>query len=149
MEGAAERNRLTAAIRRPQPVGHRVRESTKAGIATCDIRVPNCVLEVTDAPLSISRSPSVIGQVDLGEPFVNAEIVQDGFAWRYPQHEFTAAEADAREHRRGLWAGSESGAALGVATSETAGIKGCSLIFLASAFLLAHAERHERRALRQ
>jgi endonuclease YncB( thermonuclease family) len=36
-------------------------------------------------------------------------MVQDGFAWRYVQYdkpgEFTAAEADAREHRRGLWAG--------------------------------------------
>jgi endonuclease YncB( thermonuclease family) len=35
-------------------------------------------------------------------------MVPDGFAWRYPQYdkpgEFTAAEADARERRRGLWA---------------------------------------------
>jgi endonuclease YncB( thermonuclease family) len=32
----------------------------------------------------------------------------DGFAWRCPQYdkpgEFTTAEANAREHRRGLWA---------------------------------------------
>jgi micrococcal nuclease len=49
----------------------------------------------------------VIGQVDLGERFINREMVQNGFAWRYPQYdkpgEFTSAEADAREHRRGLW----------------------------------------------
>jgi micrococcal nuclease len=35
-------------------------------------------------------------------------MVADGFAWRYVQYdkpgEFTAAEDDAREHRRGLWA---------------------------------------------
>jgi endonuclease YncB( thermonuclease family) len=35
-------------------------------------------------------------------------MVRDGFAWRYVTYdkpaEFTAAEADAREHRRGLWA---------------------------------------------
>jgi endonuclease YncB( thermonuclease family) len=44
----------------------------------------------------------------LGDRFVNMEMVRDGFAWRYPQYdkpgEFTAAEAGAREHRRGLWA---------------------------------------------
>jgi endonuclease YncB( thermonuclease family) len=49
----------------------------------------------------------VIGQVDVGERFINMEMVQDGFAWRYPQYdkpgEFTASEADARGHRRGLW----------------------------------------------
>jgi endonuclease YncB( thermonuclease family) len=36
------------------------------------------------------------------------EMVREGFAWRYVQYdragEFTAAEADAREHKRGLWA---------------------------------------------
>ena len=36
------------------------------------------------------------------------EMVRVGFAWRYETYdkpgEFTAAEADAREHRRGLWA---------------------------------------------
>ncbi len=36
------------------------------------------------------------------------EMVRDGFAWdRYVEYdepgEFTAAEADAREHQRGLW----------------------------------------------
>jgi len=35
-------------------------------------------------------------------------MVRDGSAWRYVQYdkpgEFTAAESDAREHRRGLWA---------------------------------------------
>ena len=40
--------------------------------------------------------------------FINMEMVRDGFAWRYVQYdkpgEFTAAEDEAREHRRGLWA---------------------------------------------
>jgi endonuclease YncB( thermonuclease family) len=44
----------------------------------------------------------------LGERFLNAGVVANGFAWGYMQYdkpgEFTAAEADAREHRRGLWA---------------------------------------------
>ena len=39
--------------------------------------------------------------------FINAEMVADGFAWRYVQYdksgEFAAAEAEARDHRRGLW----------------------------------------------
>ncbi|HEV3302485.1 MAG TPA: thermonuclease family protein [Planctomycetaceae bacterium] len=43
-----------------------------------------------------------------GDRFINMEMVADGFAWRYSQYdkpgEFVAAEADAREHRRGLWA---------------------------------------------
>jgi micrococcal nuclease len=45
-----------------------------------------------------------MGQVDLGERIINAGMVRDGLASRYPQHEFAAAEADACEHWRGLWA---------------------------------------------
>ncbi|HEV3303786.1 MAG TPA: thermonuclease family protein [Planctomycetaceae bacterium] len=48
----------------------------------------------------------------LGERFVNMEMVRDGFAWRYVTYDkpgqFTAAEADAREHHRGLWADKDS-----------------------------------------
>ena len=48
------------------------------------------------------------GRIFLGEHFINTEMVRDGFAWRYGQYdkpgEFTSAENDAREHRRGLWA---------------------------------------------
>ncbi len=50
----------------------------------------------------------------------------DGFAWRYVQYdkpgEFTAAETDAREHRRGLWTDSNPVAAMGMAKSQTAEI---------------------------
>jgi endonuclease YncB( thermonuclease family) len=49
-----------------------------------------------------------VGRIYLGERFINMEMVRDGFAWRYVQYdkpgEFTGAEAEAREHRRGLWA---------------------------------------------
>ena len=52
-----------------------------------------------------------MGRIYLGERFVNVEMVCDGFAWHYVTYdkagEFTAAEADAREHRRRLWADAE------------------------------------------
>lgn len=41
----------------------------------------------------------------VGDRFINMEMVSDGFAWRYVQYdkpgEFTEAENDARDHRRG------------------------------------------------
>jgi len=58
--------------------------------------------------IDVDRYHRKVGRVFLGERFVNMEMVRDGFAWRYVTYdkpgEFTAAEADAREHRRGLWA---------------------------------------------
>jgi endonuclease YncB( thermonuclease family) len=49
-----------------------------------------------------------VGRVFCSGHFINAEMVHDGFAWRYPQWdktgEFAAAQADARRHRRALWA---------------------------------------------
>jgi micrococcal nuclease len=49
-----------------------------------------------------------VGDVFYGDRYINMEMVRDGFAWRYVQYdkigEFTEAEKDAREHRRGLWA---------------------------------------------
>jgi micrococcal nuclease len=57
---------------------------------------------------SVDRYRREVGRIYLGDRFINLEIVQDGFAWRYPQYdkagEFTAVETDAREHERGLWA---------------------------------------------
>jgi endonuclease YncB( thermonuclease family) len=50
----------------------------------------------------------VVGRIYLGKRFIRAEMVRDGFAWRYPQYdkpgEFIVPENDAREHGRGLWA---------------------------------------------
>jgi hypothetical protein len=56
----------------------------------------------------VDRYHREVGRIFLGERFINLEMVRDGFAWRYVQYdkpgEFTAAENDAHEHRRGLWA---------------------------------------------
>jgi micrococcal nuclease len=57
--------------------------------------------------IDIDRYHREVGRIYLGERFINMEMVADGFAWRYVQYdkpgEFTGAEAEAREHRRGLW----------------------------------------------
>ena len=58
--------------------------------------------------IDVDRYHREVGRIFLGERFINLKMVQDGFAWRYPQYdkpgEFTPPKADAREHRRGLWA---------------------------------------------
>jgi endonuclease YncB( thermonuclease family) len=57
--------------------------------------------------IDVDRYKREVGRIYLGERFVNMEMVRDGFAWRYVQYdkpgEFTAAEANARHNRRGLW----------------------------------------------
>jgi micrococcal nuclease len=49
-----------------------------------------------------------IGEIFIDNRDINTEMVADGCAWRYPQDDnagnFLAAEKDAREHKRGLWA---------------------------------------------
>jgi endonuclease YncB( thermonuclease family) len=61
-------------------------------------------VEITDT----DRYGREVGRVFCSGRFINAEMVHDGFAWRYPQWdkagEFATAQADARRHRRGLWA---------------------------------------------
>ena len=58
--------------------------------------------------IDVDRYRREVGRIYLGDRFINAELVREGFAWRYPQYDkagdFIAAEEDAREHRRGLWA---------------------------------------------
>jgi micrococcal nuclease len=58
--------------------------------------------------VDVRHYPRLEGKVYLGDRFINAEMVRDGFAWRDDWHgtpgEFKAAEAEARKHRRGLWA---------------------------------------------
>jgi endonuclease YncB( thermonuclease family) len=82
-----------------QPFGTKARENLADKVFGQTVRV-----EVID----VDRYKREVGRIYLGERFVNMEMVRDGFAWRYVQYdrtgEFTAAEADAREHRRGLWA---------------------------------------------
>ena len=49
-----------------------------------------------------------VGRINLGDRFVNAEMVRDGFAWRYGHYDkpgkFTVAEREAKAKGRGLWA---------------------------------------------
>jgi hypothetical protein len=82
---------------------------------------------------------------DRRERFINAEMVHDGMAWRYTKYhrpgEVAAAEADAREHRRGLWVDPNPVPPWGVETSKTAGVGVRSLILLASGRAVAHAGR--------
>jgi endonuclease YncB( thermonuclease family) len=82
-----------------QPFGTKARENLAGQVFGQSVRV-----EVID----VDRYHREVGRIFLGERFVNMEMVRDGFAWRYVTYdkpgEFTAAEADARDHRRGLWA---------------------------------------------
>jgi endonuclease YncB( thermonuclease family) len=81
-----------------QAFGNKAREALGDKVFQQTVRV-----EVID----IDRYKREVGRIYLGDRFINMEMVRDGFAWRYVQYdkpgEFTAAEADAREHRRGLW----------------------------------------------
>ncbi len=81
-----------------QPFGTKAREQLAGKVFKQTVRV-----EVID----VDRYHREVGRIYLGDRFINLEMVQDGNAWRYPQYdkpgEFTAAEADAREHNRGLW----------------------------------------------
>jgi micrococcal nuclease len=82
-----------------QAFGTKARENLAAKAFRQTVRV-----EVID----VDRYRREVGRIFLGERFINMEMVADGFAWRYVQYdkpgEFTAAEDDAREHSRGLWA---------------------------------------------
>jgi micrococcal nuclease len=84
---------------RGQAFGTMAREALAAKLFRREVRV-----EVIDA----DRYGREVGRVSLSHRFINAEMVREGFAWRYPQWarpgEFVAAEAEARSHRRGLWA---------------------------------------------
>jgi endonuclease YncB( thermonuclease family) len=81
-----------------QAFGNKARETLGDKVFQQSVRV-----EVID----IDRYKREVGRIYLGERFINMEMVRDGFAWRYVQYdkpgEFTEAESDAREHRRGLW----------------------------------------------
>jgi endonuclease YncB( thermonuclease family) len=82
-----------------QAFGNRAREALGDKVFQQSVRV-----EVID----IDRYKREVGRIYLGDRFINMEMVHDGLAWRYVQYdepgEFTAAETDAREHHRGLWA---------------------------------------------
>lgn len=59
--------------------------------------------------VDVDQFDRMIGQVWLADQRFNAEIVRAGWAWRYRQYapddaELAAAEAQARDAKRGLWA---------------------------------------------
>jgi endonuclease YncB( thermonuclease family) len=58
--------------------------------------------------IDVDRYRREVGRIYLADRFINLEMVRDGFAWRYVRYdkpgEFSAAESEAREQRRGLWA---------------------------------------------
>jgi endonuclease YncB( thermonuclease family) len=84
-----------------QAFGTQARSALAAKVFRQTVRV-----EITDT----DRYHREVGRVFCSGRFINAAMVRDGFAWRYPQFdkrgEFSTAEADARRHRRGLWADS-------------------------------------------
>jgi endonuclease YncB( thermonuclease family) len=81
-----------------QAFGTKAREGLAEKVFRRNVRV-----EVID----VDRYRREVGRIYLDDRFINMEMVHDGFAWCYVQYdrrgEFTAAETDAREHRRGLW----------------------------------------------
>lgn len=94
-------NRGTRAERpeKAQPFGTKSRENLAGKVFGNTVRV-----EVID----VDRYKREVGRIYLGDRFINMEMVRDGFAWRYVRYdkpgEFTAAEREAREKGRGLWA---------------------------------------------
>ena len=82
-----------------QAFGTQARNALAAKLLRQGVRV-----EVTDT----DRYGREVGRVFCSGRFINAEMVREGFAWRYPQWdktgEFATAEVDARRNRRGLWA---------------------------------------------
>jgi endonuclease YncB( thermonuclease family) len=54
------------------------------------------------------RYDRLIGTIFLGQVDVNARIIEEGHAWAYRRYlrdpHYCELEADARDHRRGLWA---------------------------------------------
>jgi len=86
-----------------QAFGTQARNALASKVFRQTVRV-----EVTDT----DRYGREVGRVFCSRRFINAEMVRDGFAWRYPQFdkpgEFLSAETDARRHRRGLWAESDA-----------------------------------------
>lgn len=102
LDGEKEQHKIRlAGIDAPekgQPFGTKARQALADKVFGQTVRV-----EVID----VDRYKREVGRIFLDKRFINEEMVRDGFAWRYTQYDkpgdFTAAEADAREHRRGLW----------------------------------------------
>jgi micrococcal nuclease len=81
-----------------QPFGTKAQEHLAGKVFGRTIRI--------EVPHVDWRRP-LMGRIYLGERFINAEMVREGFAWRRVEYdepgEFTDVEAEARKQRRGLW----------------------------------------------
>jgi endonuclease YncB( thermonuclease family) len=81
-----------------QPFGQQSKKNLASKVFGATVHV-----EIVD----IDRYGREVGRIYLGGRLINLEQVRDGYAWRYTEydrhHEFEAAEAEARRHRRGLW----------------------------------------------
>jgi micrococcal nuclease len=103
LDSAKQRHRIRLAEidapEKSQPFGTKARENLGSKVFGKAVRV-----EVVD----IDAYHREVGRIYLGERLINREMVQDGFAWDYRAYdkagEFGGVEADARRHRRGLWA---------------------------------------------
>jgi endonuclease YncB( thermonuclease family) len=84
-----------------QAFGTQARNALASAVFRQTVRV-----DITDT----DRYGREVGRVYCAGRFINADLVRAGFAWRYTQFdktgEFAPLEADARRHRRGLWADS-------------------------------------------
>lgn len=103
LDGADREHRIRLfgidAPEKAQAFGRQSKENLAEKVFRKTVRV-----EVVD----IDRYGREVGRIYLGRRFINEEMVEDGFAWRYTAYdhnrEFEAPEADARRRRRGLWA---------------------------------------------
>lgn len=92
-----ERESATDTVAKGHAFGTKAREALGIKVFGKIVRV-----EVVD----VDRYRREVRRIYLGDRFINLEIVRDGFAWRYVRYdnagEFTDAERESREHRRGL-----------------------------------------------
>jgi micrococcal nuclease len=82
-----------------QPFGTKAREVLFAKVFRKQVEID---------VVMIDRDHREVGYVSLVGRSINEYMVREGFAWRDVRSDkrgdFTAAEQDAREHKRGLWA---------------------------------------------
>jgi endonuclease YncB( thermonuclease family) len=64
--------------------------------------------EVRFEPVQTDAEGRTCGSIYVGDHHINVDQVREGYGWHHTDHEripeFAAAERDARDHHRGLWA---------------------------------------------
>jgi len=79
----------------------------------CREALPNLVFdkEVRVVVKDKDRYGRTVGDIYVGSTFVNEKMVKDGWAWNYARYShskhYAELEREAREAKRGLWAGKE------------------------------------------